>query len=213
MISTKSTARPPFAALRELARKKSQVEHCDLCGLTVAEEHTHLIEPVTGRLVCCCDACAILFSSGQSPKYRFVPRQVRYWPHFRMTDAQWDDLHIPISLAYFLHSTPANRVLAMYPSPAGPMESLLTLESWSDLVADNPPLGRLEPDVEALLVNRMGEAREYYVAPIDECYKLVGLIRANWRGLSGGAEVWERIGLFFGDLKAKSGFIRGGDHA
>jgi hypothetical protein len=59
----------------------------------------------------------------------------------------------------------------------------------------------------------MGEAREYYVAPIDECYKLVGLIRANWRGLSGGAEVWERISRFFCDLKAKSGFIRGGDNA
>jgi hypothetical protein len=213
MISTKSTARPPFAALRELARKELQVERCDLCGVPVAEEHTHLIEPVTRRLVCCCDVCAILFSSGQSPNYRLVPRQVRYWPHFRMTDAQWDDLHIPINLAFFLRSTPAGRVLAMYPSPAGPMESLLTLESWSDLVADNPPLGRLEPDVEALLVNRVGEARAYYVAPIDECYKLVGLIRAHWRGLSGGAEVWEKIGRFFCDLKAKSGFVHGGDHA
>jgi hypothetical protein len=213
MISTKSTARPPFAALRELARKESQVERCDLCGVTLAEEHTHLIEPVTRRLVCCCDACAILFSSGQSPKYRLVPRQVRYWPHFCMRDAQWDDFHIPINLAFFLRSTSASRVLAMYPSPAGPVESLLTFESWSDLIAENPPLGRLEPDVEALLVNRIGEVREYYVAPIDECYKLVGLIRAHWRGLSGGAEVWERIGRFFCDLKAKSGFIRGGDHA
>ena len=145
MISTKSTARLPFAALRELARKEPQVEHCELCGVTVAEEHTHLIEPVNWRLVCCCDACAILFSSGQSPKYRLVPRQVRYWAHFHMIDVQWDDLHIPINLAFFLRSTPANRVLAMYPSPAGPMESLLTLESWSDLVADNPQLGRLEP--------------------------------------------------------------------
>ena len=57
----------------------------------------------------------------------------------------------------------------------------------------------MEADVEALLVNRIGHVRgfaapEYYVLPIDECYKLVGLIRANWRGLSGGTEVWQEIG-------------------
>ena len=213
MSSTKLTARPPFAALRELARKKPLSDCCELCGATVAEEHAHLHEPATRKLVCCCDACAILLSGGQNPRYRLVPRRVRYWPDFHMTDAQWDELHIPINLAYFLRSTQTNRVSAMYPSPAGAMESLLTLESWSELVLQNPPLERFEPDVEAFLVNRMGQGREYYVAPVDECYKLVGLIRAHWRGLSGGAEVWEIIGRFFSDLKAKSGFVGGGAHA
>ena len=47
-------------------------------------------------------------------------------------------------------------------------------------------LAELEPDVEALLVNRMKGERAYYRAPIDECFKLVGLIRMHWRGLSGG---------------------------
>jgi hypothetical protein len=37
--------------------------------------------------------------------------------------------------------------------------------------------------------------------PIDECYKLVGLIRLHWRGLSGGMEVWEKVGQFFAALK------------
>ena len=55
----------------------------------------------------------------------------------------------------------------------------------------------LEPDVEALLVNRIGEARECYRVGIDECYKLVGLIRTHWRGLSGGQAVWDEIGRFF----------------
>ncbi len=44
-------------------------------------------------------------------------------------------------------------------------------------------LAELEPDVEALLVNRMNGERAYYRTPIDECFKLVGLIRAHWRGL------------------------------
>jgi len=63
--------------------------------------------------------------------------------------------------------------------------------------------------VEALLVNRIAQSRgagaaEYFVAPIDECYKLVGLIRGSWRGFSGGTEVWREIGKFFSDLKEKS---------
>ena len=73
----------------------------------------------------------------------------------------------------------------------------------------NPVLHRLQPDIEALLVNRVGHAHgmsraEYYIAPLDECYKLVGLIRMHWKGLSGGAEVWSELGKFFADLKSKS---------
>ena len=55
--------------------------------------------------------------------------------------------------------------------------------------------------MEALLVNRVGQAREYFRVPIDECYKLVGLLRSQWRGLSGGSEVWDGIGGFFDELR------------
>ena len=65
----------------------------------------------------------------------------------------------------------------------------------------------------ALLVNRVGHVAgavpaEYYLVPIDECYKLVGLIRTHWRGLSGGTEVWREIGAFFATLKKRAGFGR-----
>jgi len=62
----------------------------------------------------------------------------------------------------------------------------------------------LEPDVEALLVNRVNGARDFYRVSIDECYKLVGLIRLNWRGLSGGTEVWAEIARFFVRLQERS---------
>ena len=67
----------------------------------------------------------------------------------------------------------------------------------------------MEPDVEGLLVNRLGYSRgysaaEYYMLPIDECYKLVGLIRMHWKGLSGGTEVWRELGEFFSSLKSRS---------
>ena len=45
---------------------------------------------------------------------------------------------------------------------------------------------------------------EYYLLPIDECYKLVWLIRAHWQGFSGGVAVWKELESYFADLKARS---------
>ena len=47
-------------------------------------------------------------------------------------------------------------------------------------------------------------AAEYYLLPIDECYRLVGLIRMHWKGLSGGTDVWRELGEFFTSLKGRS---------
>jgi hypothetical protein len=51
--------------------------------------------------------------------------------------------------------------------------------------------------VEALLVNRARGTRQHFLVPIDDCYRLAGLIRTRWRGLSGGEEVWKEIDRFF----------------
>ncbi len=193
-----------FAALRGFARKRSAAESCELCSAALSPDHEHLVEPATQRLVCSCTACAILFSGQPSARYRRVPRHLEFLGDFRLTDAQWEELHLPINLAFFYRSTRAGRVVAVYPSPAGGTESLLTLEAWHQLEEENAVLRELEPDVEALLVNRVGPAREHYRVPIDACYRLVGLIRSNWRGLSGGAEVWEEIRRFFAGLQPSS---------
>jgi hypothetical protein len=192
----------PFAVLRRFARKRPAGERCELCAADLTADHEHLVEPAGRRLLCCCPACALLFSGRQGTRYRRVPRRVQALPDFRMTDGQWDDLHIPISLAFFFHSSVAGRVVAAYPSPAGAVESLLPLEAWRQLEQENLTLRELEPDVEALLVNRVGTARAAYRVPIDKCYELVGLIRTHWRGLSGGAELWQAIGQFFTGLES-----------
>ena len=115
---------------------------------------------------------------------------------------------IPIELAFFFKNGPSRKVSAFYPGPAGATESLLSLEAWGDIEQENLALRELEPDVEALLANRVGANRgvaaQYYIVPIDECYKLVGLIRLNWHGLSGGTEVWREVGKFFASLKERS---------
>jgi len=178
-----------------------------MCSSALPEDHQHLIEPVKRRLLCVCDACAILFER-QDTKYRRVPRHIHFLSQFKITDAQWEALLIPIDMAFFFHSTAAGRIVALYPSPAGATESLLALDSWSDLVTTNPVLRGMTPDVEALLVNRVarpGEKHsECYIVPIDECYKLVGLIRSCWKGFSGGTEVWEEIGRFFDGLRQRA---------
>jgi hypothetical protein len=180
-----------------------------MCSRELPAEHAHLLETVSRKLICTCEACAILFSGNQSLKFKRVPRDVRFLSDFRLTDAQWDSLMIPIEMAFLFYSTPHGKVMAYYPSPAGPTESLLSLDTWKDVVQENEILNEMRSDVEALLVNRVGTPRgvkpEYFVVPIDECYKLVGLIRMRWRGLSGGTEVWREVGNFFAELKIKSG--------
>jgi hypothetical protein len=176
-------------------------ERCELCSARLASIHQHLLEIGKRNIVCACDACALLFSSDAAPRYRRIPGRIRMLRDFVLDDQQWDSLLIPISLAFFFRNSAAGRVLAYYPSPAGATESLLDLEYWEAIVERNPVLTRMEHDVEALLVNRVTAPAEYYIAPIDHCYRLVGVIRRNWRGLSGGSEVWRQIGTFFTDLK------------
>jgi hypothetical protein len=198
-----------FGVLRQFVRRPSSSERCEMCSKELAAVHQHLLEPATRKLICSCDACAILFGSQGETKYKRVPRRVRFLDGFRITDSQWDGLMMPINMAFFSKSSPQNRVIALYPSPAGATESLLSFDTWDEIEIDNPLLLEMEDDVEALLVNRIGHARgfsnpEYYIVPIDECFKLVGLIRSRWQGLSGGTEVWREIAQFFGDLKDKS---------
>jgi hypothetical protein len=213
MPSPPTTEQHPWSTLRRFVRPRPPVERCELCGAALATEHPHLLEPSSRQLRCCCDACTILFSDQQGGRYRRVPSRVEALPDFRMSDARWEDLHLPINLAFFVSSSTAGRVQAFFPSPAGATESLLPLEAWDALAADNPGLRELEPDIEALLVNRIGPARDSYRVSIDECYKLVGLIRTHWRGLSGGTEAWDAIGHYFAALNERSRPTGGSPHA
>jgi hypothetical protein len=208
-FSTFSSLRRFAEAESEKAKKKTAEaaqEHCDLCREPISPEHRHLMEVSTRDIMCACRPCSILFDSeaASEGKYRLIPDRHLFLENFEMSDAQWENLRIPVDMAFFFYSTPAERVVAFYPSPMGPTESLLKLSAWEVLEGSNLLLTGMERDVEALLVNRVRGAREHFLVPIDECYSLIGLIRMQWRGLSGGREVWEKIDRFFEDLRRRS---------
>jgi hypothetical protein len=205
-----------FSSLRRFAEAESEKavreaseaaqEHCDLCSEPIPPGHRHLLDVSTREMMCACRPCSILFdrAAASEGKYRLIPDRHLSLEDFEMDDVQWESLRVPVDMAFFFYSTPAERVVAFYPSPMGPTESLLKLGAWEELEAGNPVLKGMERDVEALLVNRVRGARDHFLVPMDECYGLVGLIRTRWRGLSGGREVWEEIERFFEELRRRS---------
>ncbi len=193
-----------FALLRRFVRPRVSAERCDFCGLELPAEHQHLLDPAGRQILCTCHECLVSVGYQEGKAYKRVPSQVKALPGFEMNDSTWDDLMIPVGMAFFFYSSTEQKMMAYYPSPAGATESLLSLDAWEEVARDNKALQEMEPDVEALLVNRVKGAREYFLAPIDRCYELVGLIKINWRGLSGGSEVWEEIRRFYSRMKELS---------
>lgn len=181
--------------------KHDATERCELCAKALAPSHRHLAEPRERKLVCTCEACALLFPAQASLRYKAVPRDVRRLDALVLSDAQWDALAIPIGMAFFLRSSVSERTVAFYPGPAGATESLLELEAWQEIVGQNPSLASMEPDVEALVINRLWTPHQQYIFPIDRCYHLVGLMRTKWRGFMGGTELWQELRTFFDDCR------------
>jgi Family of unknown function (DUF5947) len=194
-----------ISGLRGLAQPKaptavSEEELCDLCQTTVPPDHRHMLNLYERQIVCVCEACWALRSG--EPEFRPTGSRTLWLEDFELPEELWAQFRIPIGLAFFMHSSVTNCIVALYPSPAGATESELHFETWNRLVDLNPVLRDLEPDAEALIVNRMSDAPAYAIAPIDRCYMLVGLVKVAWEGISGGAGVETAIEAYFEDLRA-----------
>src|SRR5205823_5778073 len=123
--------------------------------------HRHLVDLESRQLLCACRACSLLFDrrAAGGGHYRLVPdRRVRL-DDFALDAVAWEQLRIPVDMAFFFYSSAAGRVMAFYPSPMGATESRLELAAWQDIARANPLLETMEPDVEALLVNCDGGER------------------------------------------------------
>jgi hypothetical protein len=197
-----------FAAPRSVTNGKSRrtvsgrEEHCDLCGKEIPTDHRHLLHLPERQILCACESCVAL--RGGDPELCPTGARVVWLDAFELSDEAWAAFGIPIGLAFFIRSSATGEVGALYPSPAGATECELDLDSWDLLRARNPMLDGLEADAEALIVNRIPDPPCHVIAPIDECYRLVGLIKASWEGISGGARVEQAVDSFFAELRQRS---------
>jgi hypothetical protein len=174
---------------------------CELCPIGIGEDHRHLLHLGERRIVCVCETCWAMHSGDAD----FRPPGVRFLvlDDFVMPDEVWAAFQIPIGLAFLLRSSTTGTIVALYPSPAGATESELELTAWDTLCAANPMLTRLEPDAEALVVDRTAREHRYALVPVDHAYRLVGLVKSRWEGITGGRGVDTAIDEFFAGVRTR----------
>lgn len=198
----RALAQAPGASAAVDGQLRAAQERCDVCNAPLPDDHRHLLHLEERRIVCACEACWALHSG--DAEYRPVGTRTLWLESFELSDQLWAGLQIPIGLAFFMRSSVTRGVVAFYPSPAGATESELSLEAWEELVARNPVLEGMDPDAEALIVNRLADPPECVIAPIDQCYALVGLIKLRWEGISGGPALREAVPEFFSALRDRT---------
>lgn len=185
---------------------------CELCGEPIGSPHPHLVDPLHRSLACACRACALLFTRSGG-RYRTVPDRVCHDPRAPLTSAEWAELQIPVTVAFFFTNSALGRVVASYPSPAGVTECELDLAAWDRLAGRHPLLRAPAPDVEAILVIGGPPPEpgpiETFLVPVDVCYSLAGGLRQEWRGFDGGTEVRAILAGLLGGLRARARTLTG----
>ncbi|UQX89480.1 DUF5947 family protein [Jatrophihabitans telluris] len=212
MISNGTSASPtgtPLAALRRVTRSRPPLplgERCEMCATTITDGHPHVVNLDSRALLCTCRACYLLFTDERAHlHYRAVPDRYLSFNEFTLDTGAWDELQIPVGLAFLFRNSVQDRTIAFYPSPAGATESELPLTAWDRIVHANPGLAELRPDVEALLLRRADSPTvSCHLVPIDACYELVGRLRLLWRGFDGGQQAHEAISEFFAMVDSRS---------
>ncbi|MEU0375088.1 DUF5947 family protein [Streptomyces sp. NPDC006283] len=192
----------------ERTARRPPEERCELCGAPLGgERHRHLVDTEKRALACVCGPCSQLLD--RSGRFRAVPGRYLSDPGHRLDDNAWELLRIPVGVAYFFHNSALERLVALYPSPAGATESELEPSSWQTVLEGTHLAALLEPDVEALLLRRHDGRTECYLVPIDICYELVGRMRLRWQGFDGGAEARADLDAFFAHVRATARDVQG----
>ncbi|MGW3116443.1 DUF5947 family protein [Streptomyces sp. NPDC001107] len=177
-------------------RAEAETERCDLCAAPVPDEHRHLYDNADEEVRCACGPCSVLFADGGAGDghYRLVPRR-----RIRLPRVDTEILGVPVGLVFFVPRTDGT-VTAEGPSPAGAMRWEVDAAAWQRLTTVCPQLASVEPDVEALLVNTVHGLDHHWIVPVDDCYRMIAVVRREWRGLSGGGRIWPAVERFFDDL-------------
>ncbi|MET0521176.1 MAG: DUF5947 family protein [Jiangellaceae bacterium] len=210
MTALRPTSGSALAGLRRIISERPAPvvgERCEMCAEPITDGHPHVVDLESRALMCTCRGCYLLFTAEDAQlRYRAVPDRYLSFPDVTLDARQYDELEIPVGLAFLFSSSVLNRTVAFYPGPAGATESELPLEAWTRVVEANPQLSVLRADVEALLLRGTDRGSEFscHLVPIDACYALVGQLRRVWRGFDGGTEAHQAMEDFFAEIAARS---------
>ncbi|HEX3750859.1 MAG TPA: DUF5947 family protein [Streptosporangiaceae bacterium] len=202
--------RPPLpsdpSAPTAFAASAVPEEKCEMCATVVPADHAHVADLESSSLLCACRACYLLFTQAQAGRgrYRSIPDRYLYDPEHPLSPQEWEELEIPVGLAFFLRSSQREEVSGFYPSPAGATECRLDLAAWARVAGVHPLLSAMDDDVEAVLIVKGDDGIEHFLVPIDACYELAGRMRLTWRGFDGGSEARHSIDDFLGTVRSRA---------
>lgn len=182
-------------------------QRCELCMSPIAPTHDHVVDLDGRSLRCACRACALLFErrGAAGGRYVTVPDRVLFAAR-EVAAADWAALRIPVSLAFVFFNSILDRWIAVYPSPAGAVESHPDPGAMERLRRETPLIDLARPDVEAVLARgRRGALHvDLLLAPVSAGYELVARVRRQWRGFDGGDQARRAIDELFAELEARS---------
>ncbi|MFE9452142.1 DUF5947 family protein [Streptomyces sp. NPDC006739] len=179
--------------------RTADAELCDLCAAPVPDEHRHLYDGTREEVLCACRPCSLLFTDREASEghYLLIPGR-----RLRLPPVDTGPLGVPVGLAFFVPHADGTAT-AHYPSPLGATRWELDAAAWHQAVAGCGELATVAPEVEALLVNTARGLSHHWIVPVDDCFRMVAVVRREWEGLSGGQRVWPALERFFAELAAR----------
>ncbi|WP_093785888.1 DUF5947 family protein [Actinacidiphila guanduensis] len=198
--------RPARGLRRFRGPRPPAAERCELCSVPLEEEHRHLVDVEQRVLACACLACAVLFDREGTGggRFRTIPDRYLSDPGREVGAAGWQALGVPVGVAFFFRNSALDRMVALYPSPAGATESEIEPAAWQAAFGGTPLAATLAPDVEALVVRRDEEHTSCHLVPVDTAYELVGRLRLHWQGFDGGDRARAELDAFFAEVERKA---------
>ena len=133
-----------------------------------------------------------------------MPERVCHDPDRPLTDADWNELQIPVAMAFFFVNSALGRVVAGYPSPGGATECELDLRPGTGSPPRTRCSGRWRRTSRRSSSTAPSSGNEVFLIPIDECYSLVGGLRMRWQGFDGGAEARAALAAFLDGLRQRA---------
>jgi hypothetical protein len=172
----------------------------------VGDDHRHLVDTERRVLACSCVACAMLFDrpTAGGGRFRTVPSRYLSDPSWDVAPGGWEALGVPVGIAFFFRNSALDRMVALYPSPAGATESEVDPGTWHEVFGGSALAHALTPDVEALLVRRDEGRAICHLVPVDAAYELVGRLRLHWQGFDGGSQAHAELDAFFDDVARRA---------